>query len=74
MLAANSNDVMVTQVIASLWNHYKTYHYNTDEYHKPHYKKYDCEDGRSTPDRKFHRQHSVHKRLAPKPPQPSTNL
>ena len=36
MLSSNTNDVTTAQVIAKLWNHYKTFHYDTEEFHKPH--------------------------------------
>lgn len=36
MLASNTNDVTTAQVIARLWNHYKEYHYDSEEFHKPH--------------------------------------
>lgn len=46
MLAANANDVLVAQMIACLWKHYKSHHMHTKEYHKPHHNQPDdLEDG-----------------------------
>ena len=49
MLSSNTNDVLVAQVIDCLWNHYKTHHWNSKNYHKPHYNtSADCEQGDNT--------------------------
>lgn len=46
MLAANANDVIVAQMIACLWRHYKSEHMYSKEYHKHHPKlSDDLEDG-----------------------------
>lgn len=36
MLASNTNEVIVAQVVSQLWNHYNLVHYDTPEYHKRH--------------------------------------
>lgn len=67
MLASNANDVLVAQVIGSLWNHYKRQHYESEEYHKPHDFDKDPEKGMLNPERRY-KKSGVQRRAAPSRP------
>lgn len=79
MLSSNTNDVITAQVIAHLWNNYKTYHSDSPEFHKPHKitEDFDFEEGGSLlseptrPTRPRHRNTS--RRRTPPPPSAPSN-